>query len=59
MDKAEELFKQAIAIRLKVQGADHIDIAANYNNLAQVYQKQVCARTRGGAAPSQRGVVEL
>ena len=49
MDKAIELYKQAIAIRLKVQGADHIDIAANYNNLAMVFEDQV--RTCGVAKP--------
>ena len=38
------MYKKCIAIRLKVQGADHPDIATNYNNLAGLYQQNVSVK---------------
>ena len=65
LEEAIELYKKAIAIRIKVQGADHPDIAANYSNLGLVYKQQVGPvtmlephRTRAVCVASWQGKLE-
>ena len=38
--EALELYKQSLAIRLKVHGPDHPDVASSYNNMAVVHYEQ-------------------
>ena len=37
---AEPAIKQSLAIREKVLGRDHVDVARSLNNLADLYQRQ-------------------
>ena len=41
LDEAEPLFKQSLAIRKKVFGDEHPDVAGSLNNLASLLQDQV------------------
>ena len=59
LGEAEDMHKRALGIRKKAFGEEHPDVAQSFNNLASIYQDQVCARPRARAAPPQRGVVEL
>lgn len=40
LDEAEGLYKQALAVRERTLGRDHIDVARSLDNLASVYRRQ-------------------
>ena len=41
LDEAKPLYKESLAIRKKVLGEEHPDVAQSLNNLAQLLQDQV------------------
>lgn len=59
LDEAIKLYEQALAIFKKVKGEASTEVATLMNNIAGLYETQVCTPACGTPALPQRGVVEL
>ena len=54
LDEAIKLYKQALAIFKKVKGEASTEVATLMNNIAELYETQVCTPACGTPAPPPR-----